>query len=116
MFSLNLVERKDMIYQPPLTHRELNRLMKQSKFPKHTIHLMSCIAEKESILKPNAIHKNHNNTIDFGLMQINSIWLKECNVTEKDLMNPVINIRCAYIIYKRQGVNAWVTRRLCGKG
>ncbi len=45
------------------------------------------IARVESGLNPRALNKNANGSIDMGLMQINSAWLKTLKVTGDDLMN-----------------------------
>jgi soluble lytic murein transglycosylase-like protein len=53
--------------------------------------------------------KNKNKTKDFGLMQINTIWLKEFNLTKEKLLNTEINImtaaRILHNIIKTYGYN-----------
>lgn len=49
--------------------------------------LLKSIARVESGLNPRAVNRNPNGSIDMGLMQINSAWLKTLKVTQDDLMN-----------------------------
>ena len=35
--------------------------------------------------------------------------MKDCNLNEADLYNPLKNAKCALKIYKTQGLTAWVT-------
>lgn len=63
--------------------------------------LLYAIAQQESGLNPQAVHRNTNGTTDMGLMQINSNWLpslKAYGITEQKLYEPCINIH----------VGAWV--------
>jgi len=56
--------------------------------------LLRCIAETESSLNVNAVHKNNDHTYDVGIMQINSFWkdiLKERR-WELTVKNPCYNI------------------------
>jgi len=64
---------------------------------KYKVHpmLLKKIATIESGLNPRAICKNTNNTCDYGLMQINSMHLKQLKqygITEKNIMDPKVNI------------------------
>lgn len=72
-----------------------------------------CIAFEESTLKPNAIHKNSNNTRDYGLFQINDVWLHECKETPQTLLKTETNVKCALKLYKEQGPEIWSTYRRC---
>ena len=58
--------------------------------------LLYSIAEVESSLNPSAINAaNSNSTVDYGLMQINSIWLKQLEgfgASKDDLFDPCYNI------------------------
>lgn len=65
--------------------------------------LLKSIAEVESNFNQSAIHKNPNGTIDVGIMQINSCWIrtigwKHWAMVRKD---------ACYNIY----VGAWILRR-----
>jgi lysozyme C len=75
---------------------------------------MVCIAKEESKYKATAInHKNRNGTKDYGLFQINSIWLKQLKLTSKDLLKPMVNIGVAVYVYNKQGLTAWATLEKC---
>ena len=76
---------------------------------------MVCIAEKESNMKVNAVNHtgNRNGTKDFGLYQINSIWLKELGLTKKQILHPQVNISVAIYVYQKQGLKAWSSRGKC---
>lgn len=57
--------------------------------------LLKKIAVIESDLDPNSICKNKNGTVDYGIMQINSIHFKKLakwGISEKNIMNPRVNI------------------------
>jgi len=90
-------------------------LLLHFEIPKDSIDQMVCIAHAESNLKPKAVNRtlNRNGTIDYGLFQINSIWLKTCKLTEKSILEPRNNIKCAALVYKKQGITAWATARKC---
>lgn len=53
--------------------------------------------------------ENTNDTFDYGLMQINSLWLKEFKLSEAQLLNPYFNIqaggRILSKLIKRHGYN-----------
>lgn len=94
-----------------LSPRTVARMIENAGFPKEVVPVMTCLAEYESNFKPHAINKNTNNTHDYGLLQINSLWLKKegCNLSANDLLNPEKNVACAYKVYKTQGLTAWTT-------
>lgn len=68
-----------------------------------------CMAESDG--NPNALNMNdrHNGCVgSFSLMQVACFWYTHFGYSEKDYYDPNINIRIAYLIYKRQnGFNAW---------
>lgn len=73
--------------------------------------VMVCIAKYESGLRIDAINKdlNDNNSIDYGLFQINDrFWMQTCNTTPAELLTAHGNIRCAKKVFERQGFNAWI--------
>jgi hypothetical protein len=74
---------------------------------------MTCLALHESKFDVKAINFNDNGTIDRGLFQINSIWVKELGIPETKLFNLHTNIRVALHIYEVQGVKAWAVHRRC---
>ena len=64
-------------------------------------HLLVAIAEVESGLRPGAIGRNTNGSIDIGMMQINSLWLPELQrhgIALRDLLDPCVSVH----------VGAWV--------
>lgn len=63
--------------------------------------LLYAIARTESALNPAASHRNRDGSIDIGLMQINSAWLRDLakyGISARDLWEPCTNIH----------VGAWV--------
>lgn len=57
--------------------------------------LLKNIAKVESSLNPNCINHNKNGTIDYGIMQINTVHFAELQrygVSERNIMNPKVNI------------------------
>jgi hypothetical protein len=62
--------------------------------------LLKSIVMLESQEKPKAIHRNKNGTTDYGLGQINTIWVKSLNLdTLKLLDDPEYNVYwSAYIL------------------
>lgn len=70
--------------------------------------LLMAIAMQESSMRSNAVNLNRNNTVDIGIMQINSIWLpqlREFGIERKDLFDPCTNIH----------VGAWILGGLIRK-
>ncbi len=49
--------------------------------------LLRSIADVESGMNPAAVHHNRNGSTDFGLMQINSSWLKPLGVDSGELLS-----------------------------
>jgi len=71
--------------------------------------ILKAIAEVESGMNPKAINHNRNGTKDLGIMQINTIWLKELKkygIGEKELLeDPCLNIH----------IGAWILNRCIAK-
>lgn len=63
--------------------------------------LLWAIAKAESSLNPSVDHHNRNDTIDVGLMQINSIWADPLGETWNFLHDPCTNVM----------VGAWILRQ-----
>lgn len=66
--------------------------------------ILYSIAKKESKFNPNAINRNSNGSVDIGVMQINSVHLKELEkygFRKEHLFNPKINIYAGAWILKR---------------
>lgn len=90
----------------------LNLLM--SGIPVSDVGTMVCIARAESRLSPEKInHHNRNHTKDYGLFQINTIWLGACNLNTKTALDTQKNIECAQYVYTKQGLTAWSTYKFC---
>jgi soluble lytic murein transglycosylase-like protein len=49
--------------------------------------LLESIARTESNLKPQAINRNVNGSVDYGLMQINSSWVRLFGISSDDLLS-----------------------------
>lgn len=92
-----------------LSKEQVAKIMKKAGFPKEVVPVITCIAEHESRFIPNAVNYNTNKTRDYGLLQINDVWLQSCNTTATNLTQPFENAKCAYKVYKMQGLTAWAT-------
>ena len=92
-----------------LNYTQIKSLLMEVGFSEQTIPTMYCIAKWESGLNPKAINFNQNNTVDVGLFQINSTWLKKCNTTISMLYNEKENSKCALTVFQKQGFPAWTT-------
>lgn len=75
--------------------------------------VLYAIAHQESSLNPAAINRNTDGSVDFGLTQINSLWLPhlaQFGITSEQLMDPCINLNVgAYVLslsMRRHG-NTW---------
>jgi hypothetical protein len=49
--------------------------------------LLEGVARTESAMNPRAINRNTNGSTDYGLMQINSLWLKTLKLTPEELLS-----------------------------
>lgn len=90
-------------------HLKFHDFMSRHGFKPHEIPTMFCIALWESAFNRKAINNNTNKTQDTGLFQINDIWLPACKMTRSDLLDAGNNAKCARLVLKKQGFNAWVT-------
>ena len=86
-------------------------LLMNNSIPQEDAKTLSCIMKEESNFNPKAINKtlNKNGTKDYGLFQINEIWLESCKETPEGLLEARRNIKCAAFIYHQQGLTAWST-------
>jgi len=66
------------------------------------------VAKAESGIREDAININNNNTIDYGVFQINTVHFKKPGCSMKDLVIAEKNVDCAYSIWKTQGWSPWV--------
>ncbi|GCF86475.1 lytic transglycosylase domain-containing protein [Geobacter sp. SVR] len=63
--------------------------------------LLQSIAQVESNLNPAAINRNKNGSADYGLMQINSFWLKTLGTTTGELLgNPCYNVMAGAFVLR----------------
>ncbi len=63
--------------------------------------LLRGIARVESDLNPGAVNRNANGSIDMGLMQVNSFWLKPLGTTSRELTtDPCYNVMAGAWILK----------------
>ena len=92
-----------------LSTTEVAQLLRDAGFPENTVGPMVCTAKYESSFYERASHKNGNGTTDYGLFQINSIHLRDagCPSTSSALYDAATNARCAYRVWRSQGINAW---------
>lgn len=76
-----------------------------------TARTMAAIATAESSGRSSATNTNKNGSIDRGLWQINSVWLKNPDFVKRfgDLNDPITNARAAEYIRGKQGLTAWST-------
>jgi soluble lytic murein transglycosylase-like protein len=56
--------------------------------------LLQAIARVESGMMPNATNANENGTVDLGLMQINSTWIRQMELRRDELISdPCYNVK-----------------------
>lgn len=73
--------------------------------------VMVCIAQHESSFKVDAINQDLNvdNSIDYGLFQINDrFWMQACNTTPEELLTIEGNVVCAKKVHAQLGFDGWV--------
>ncbi len=107
LLPLLLFQAKVSAYQ--LKASEVAKIMEEVGFPPPMIPIMTCISHHESSWRPDAHNYNSNSTTDYGLMQVNTIWLSRCHATRQSIMDVYTNAKCAYLVYQIQGLTAWVT-------
>jgi hypothetical protein len=93
-----------------LSESEIARHLRTAGFPERVVGTMVCTAKYESSFYERASNRNRNGTMDRGLFQINSIHIGDmrgCPTSADPLWNASTNAKCAYAIYKAQGLNAW---------
>jgi lysozyme C len=75
-----------------------------------------CLVEHESSFTTSKTNKNRNKSTDYGLFQINNgFWCKngkaggDCKIDCSNLLDDDItdDIKCAKLIHRRHGFNAW---------
>lgn len=92
-----------------MTIEEVVSVVSSVGFPPPIVPIMACIAHHESSFRPNVLNYNRNDTIDYGFLQVNTIWLKTCHDTPTSILNVYNNAKCALVVYHEQGLTAWVT-------
>lgn len=92
-----------------VSETELARLVRAAGFPEDLVGTMVCTAKYESSFYERATHRNSNGTTDRGLFQINSVNLgsQGCPASAAAVFDAATNARCAYGIYRSQGLGAW---------
>jgi hypothetical protein len=92
-----------------LTPSDVAAKLRAAGFDESVIGKMVCTAKYESSYYEKATNKNKNKSEDYGLFQINSNHLgdKGCPTSASALFDPDTNTKCAYAVFKAQGINAW---------
>lgn len=95
-----------------IPQREVAAILRNAGFPESVVPEMVCTAKYESSFHERASNKNRNGSTDRGLFQINSIHLGSMSGcpsrgNSNALYTASTNAKCAYSIYKAQGLNAW---------
>jgi|GEM_PF-3476372 len=91
-----------------LAEHEVASVLRIAGIPRAQVNAMTCTARFESSFNPRAVNSNSNGTHDTGLFQINDVWLEACEVTRTDLLDPIVNAKCARQILDKQGLKAWM--------
>jgi hypothetical protein len=93
-----------------LSEAEAAGVIRRAGFPESMVGKMLCTIKYESNFYERASNKNHNGTTDYGLLQVNSIHLRDgggCPSSAADLYTASANTKCALQIYRSQGITAW---------
>ena len=91
-----------------LSESEVSTALRSAGFSASTIPAMVCAAKYESSFYTEALHKNHNGSIDYGLFQINDVlWAGKCGLTVSGLYDPAKNAHCAKKVYDSGGLHSW---------
>ena len=100
--------KKAKVKHKVIEEKKIVSILRKVGFPEHSLNELVCTAKSESSFNPKATHVNNNGTTDSGLFQINDIWLRLCNVTRLELLNPWVNAKCAKKVFTEQGLSAWM--------
>lgn len=64
-------------------------------------YLLAAIAKVESNFNPKAVNLNRNGTEDYGIMQINSYWIRTYKIPMEWIENPCYNIHFGAMVLRR---------------
>lgn len=106
----NVAESEDhLLAGRRVSEKETAQLLRAAGFPENMIGKMVCTAKWESSFYERASNKNTNGSGDYGLFQVNSIHFGRagCPSSSAGLYVASTNAKCAYQIWKSQGINAW---------
>ena len=94
---------------PKLSETEIASLLKGAGFSSSEIPEMVCTAKYESGFYEHASNHNTNGTTDYGVFQINSVWIGPhgCAKTGSALYDGAANAKCAKAVFDAQGIRAW---------
>ena len=83
-------------------------------FPPSQVDNALTIMRLESGGNPGATHYNANGSVDYGLLQINSVHSAAVGGDLNALYDPATNIRVAATIWQSGGWSQWSTARQAG--
>uniref|UniRef100_A0A182T0I3 Lysozyme n=1 Tax=Anopheles maculatus TaxID=74869 RepID=A0A182T0I3_9DIPT len=95
---------------------ELVKALHNNGIPKSKLADWVCLVQWESSFSTTATNRNVDGSTDYGIFQINNkYWCdsnygaNECGIPCKSLLTDdiTIAIKCAKLVYSRQGFNAW---------
>uniref|UniRef100_A0A182PRC9 Lysozyme n=1 Tax=Anopheles epiroticus TaxID=199890 RepID=A0A182PRC9_9DIPT len=95
---------------------ELAKALANNGIAKASLPDWICLVQNESAFSTSATNKNKNGSTDYGIFQINNkYWCdsgygsNDCKIACSSLLNDDItdDIKCAKLIHKRHGFNAW---------
>lgn len=88
-----------------LSYSQIRQLWLQAGGNKAWSYVMAAVAMAESGGNPHAYHLNQNNSVDYGLWQINSIH----GYDPQKLYDPAYNAHAAKSVFNSSGPSAWTT-------
>jgi hypothetical protein len=94
-----------------MPEHEVRSALRSGGFPAEVLNRMVCTAWYESRWHTGSYNHNRNGSVDFGLLQINSVHWRGCGVTRTTLADPVVNATCGYKVFRSQGLRAWYAYR-----
>jgi hypothetical protein len=92
-----------------LTPTEVAQHLRHAGFDESTVPPMVCAAKYESSYFTEALHRNRNGSVDYGLFQVNDrLWMKPCGASNvRALYDPDTNAACAKLIFENGGLRNW---------